>query len=73
MNVFATMDQRMPLAGVAALILFGVFRMLGDSSAPVRTAARTGVPMVAVLPFNSAGLADESEFFAVGMHDDLFI
>jgi TolB-like protein len=27
--------------------------------------------MVAVLPFTSAGLADDSEFFASGMHDDL--
>ena len=59
------------LAAVAALILFGVFRMLGDSPPPERAAERTGVPMVAVLPFISAGLAGESEFFASGVHDDL--
>ncbi|MFU8830778.1 MAG: winged helix-turn-helix domain-containing tetratricopeptide repeat protein [Wenzhouxiangella sp.] len=58
-------------AGVAALILFGVFLMPGDSPPPVRTAERSGVPTVAVLPFISAGLAGDSEFFAAGMHDDL--
>lgn len=59
------------LAGVAALILLGVFRMLGDSSPPVPTEPRSSIPMVAVLPFISAGLAGDSEFFANGMHDDL--
>jgi len=63
--IFAT------LAGVAALILFGVFRMLGDAPPPVPAAERSGVPVVAVLPFISAGLAGDSEFFAAGMHDDL--
>jgi len=27
--------------------------------------------MVAVLPFTTSGLADDSEFFAKGIHDDL--
>ena len=58
-------------AGVAALMLYGVFRMLGDSSIPGPVADRAGVPMVAVLPFISAGFAGDSEFFANGMHDDL--
>ena len=58
-------------AGVAALILFGVFRILSDSSPLVRNAERAGAPMVAVLPFFSAGLAGDSEFFARGVHDDL--
>jgi TolB-like protein/DNA-binding winged helix-turn-helix (wHTH) protein/Flp pilus assembly protein TadD len=59
------------LAGVAALILVGAFRMFGDSSPPGPTAERTGVPMLAVLPFVAAGPAGDSEFFASGMHDDL--
>jgi TolB-like protein/DNA-binding winged helix-turn-helix (wHTH) protein len=59
------------LAGVASLILFGAFRMLSDSSPPVHTAKRTAAPMVAVLPFVSAGLAGDSEFFVGGLHDDL--
>ncbi len=59
------------LAGLAALILVGAFRMRGDSYPPVRTAERTGVPMIAVLPFVSAGLTGDSEFFANGIHDDL--
>jgi TolB-like protein/tetratricopeptide (TPR) repeat protein len=32
---------------------------------------REGPPMVAVLPFVSASLGGDSEFFATGMHDDL--
>jgi TolB-like protein len=32
---------------------------------------RDGPPMVAVLPFASTGLGDESEFFSTGVHDDL--
>ena len=59
------------LAGVAALVIFGALRMLGDAPPPEPTAGRTGVPMVAVLPFISAGLAGDSEFFAGGIHDDL--
>jgi TolB-like protein/DNA-binding winged helix-turn-helix (wHTH) protein len=59
------------LTALAALILFGVIRMLGETSQPGRTAERAGVPMIAVLPFESMGQTGDSEFFASGMHDDL--
>lgn len=59
------------LAGVAVLILLGIFRLLGEPPAPVPAANRSGIPMVAVLPFISADLAGDSDFFARGMHDDL--
>ncbi|WP_405235083.1 winged helix-turn-helix domain-containing tetratricopeptide repeat protein [Lentisalinibacter orientalis] len=59
------------LAGVAAAVAFGVFRLLGDGPPPAGAAANAGAPMVAVLPFISAGLAGESDFFARGIHDDL--
>src|SRR6056297_3529014 len=59
------------LAGVAAAVVFGVFRMLGDGAPSAGVAENTGAPMVAVLPFISTGLAGESDFFARGVHDDL--
>jgi len=59
------------LAAVAALVIFGAFRMLDDSESPVPIAEAGGPPMVAVLPFVSAGLSGDSEFFAGGVHDDL--
>ena len=57
------------LAVVLALVLFGAWRIAGDSSAP--GAAGVETPMVAVLPFISDGLSGDSDFFANGMHDDL--
>src|SRR6056297_1534981 len=59
------------LAGLAAAVVFGVFRMLGDGAPSAGGAENTGAPMVAVLPFISTGLACESDFFARGVHDDL--
>jgi len=59
------------LVGMAALVLFAVIRMLGDAEPPLRETTRAGAPMVAVLPFISAELAGDSEFFARGVHDDL--
>jgi len=40
-------------------------------AAEEQVAVSSGLPMVAVLPFVSASLAGDSEFFAVGVHDDL--
>lgn len=59
------------IAFVAALVLFGAFRLVGNPGAPVNAADRIGTPMVAVLPFVSEGFSGDSEFFANGMHDDL--
>src|SRR6056297_127649 len=59
------------LAGLAAAVVFSVFRMLGDGAPSAGGAENTGAPMVAVLPFISTGLAGESDFFARGVHDDL--
>lgn len=59
------------LAAVAALVIFGALRMLGDAEPPVPAAEAGGPPMVAVLPFISSGLPGDSEFFAGGVHDDL--
>src|SRR6056297_1093692 len=56
---------------VAAAVAFGVFRLLGDGLQSAGGSETTGAPMVAVLPFISAGLAGESDFFARGVHDDL--
>lgn len=59
------------LAGVAAILIFGYLRMFGDSVAPMAISEQSGTPTIAVLPFSSAGLSDDSEFFANGMHSDL--
>lgn len=59
------------LAGVAALFIFATVRILSDTASPLRDAQASGPPMVAVLPFISASLSGESEFFADGVHDDL--
>ncbi|WP_162300114.1 winged helix-turn-helix domain-containing protein [Kineobactrum sediminis] len=59
------------LAGVGALVVFGVLQMFGDSTLPWRSMTPSRVPMIAVLPFASTGAVDDSEFFARGMHDDV--
>ncbi|NHA13954.1 winged helix-turn-helix domain-containing protein [Thioalkalivibrio sp. XN279] len=59
------------LAGVLALVVVGAVNMFGDSEPPARDMAMAGTPMVAVLPFISADMAGDSEFFARGVHDDL--
>lgn len=70
-------------AVVAAVILYGAIGNVIESPREVqvvsdnqkvqieRTARREGPPMVAVLPFTSISLEGDSEFFAVGVHDDL--
>jgi TolB-like protein/DNA-binding winged helix-turn-helix (wHTH) protein len=59
------------LAAVAAIIAYGAFRSFPDSPPQAPETKREGTPVVAVLPFVSTGLADDTEFFANGMHDDL--
>ncbi len=58
-------------AGVAAIILYIAIGKVGESTREVREPASAGPPMVAVLPFTSAGQESESEFFANGVHNDL--
>lgn len=59
------------LAAVVALVIFGVLRNLGDTESPAPDAQAGGPPVVAVLPFVSAGLSGDSKFIADGVHDDL--
>ncbi|MEJ2604678.1 MAG: winged helix-turn-helix domain-containing protein [Gammaproteobacteria bacterium] len=59
------------LTGLALVVLFGALRIIGGMSSPAGDVDHAGTPMVAVLPFLSAGLAGDSEFFARGVHDDL--
>ena len=59
------------LAGVAATILYGTVSNVVESPGPVTRERAEGPPMVAVLPFASNSPEVESEFFAVGVHDDL--
>ncbi len=58
-------------ACLVALVLFGALRLLDDSSPAARSVPASSTPVVAVLPFSSAGLKDDGEFFANGVHDDL--
>lgn len=59
------------LAAVAAIIVYGAFRLFPATSPQAPETQKEGVPVVAVLPFLSAGPEDDSAFFAKGMHDDL--
>ena len=62
------------LAALAAVAIAIVYSMVGrvvDEPGFERKAAGDGPPMVAVLPFTAASLGGDSEFFAVGIHDDL--
>ncbi|MGK2924213.1 MAG: winged helix-turn-helix domain-containing protein [Lysobacterales bacterium] len=59
------------LAGVAAIIAYGAFSLFPASPPQAPDPQRVGIPVVAVLPFVSAGSDDDSTFFANGMHDDL--
>lgn len=56
-------------AAAALLVVAGLYLFGGSPPEPGST--RGGVPMVAVLPFASAGFDDDGEFFANGIHDDL--
>lgn len=62
------------LAAVVAAILYnavgGVVETPPDRVSE-RPAERSGPPVVAVLPFTTASLEGEGEFFATGVHDDL--
>ena len=59
------------LAGVAIAILYDAVGNVVETPSEAYVQARTGPPMVAVLPFVSASLQGDSEFFATGVHDDL--
>jgi len=59
------------LIGVAALALFLILQKSVKPGEAPPAAPRQDSPMVAVLPFATAGMAGESEFFANGVHDDL--
>lgn len=59
------------LLAVVVAIIYNVAGKVVDEPAPVRETAREGPPMVAVLPFTSASLGEENEFFSSGVHDDL--
>jgi TolB-like protein len=59
------------LVGVLAVLVWGALDRFGAEPEPARVTPRDEAPMVAVLPFVTAGLAGDSEFFANGMHDDL--
>ena len=59
------------LLAIAAAIVYSMAgRVVGEPTL-VRPRAGDGPPMVAVLPFTAASLESDSEFFAVGVHDDL--
>ena len=62
------------VSGAAALLALSIFRLFDQAEPPTvpRPApASAGAPMIAVLPFVSAGLGEDSDFFAAGVHDDL--
>ena len=59
------------LAVVAAIVVYGAFRLFPALPPQAPDTDGGGIPVVAVLPFLSAGSADDSAFFANGMHDDL--
>jgi TolB-like protein len=59
------------LLGVAVAIVYSMAGRVAEEPTIARERASDGPPMVAVLPFTAASLEGESEFFAVGVHDDL--
>lgn len=59
------------LVAVAAGIVYNMAGRVAEEPALVRERAKDGPPMVAVLPFTAASLEGDSQFFAVGVHDDL--
>lgn len=59
------------LAAVAGILLYLVASRTGVSTREPGAPTGAGPPMVAVLPFVSASMAGDNEFFANGMHDDL--
>ncbi len=59
------------LVAVVAAFVYSAVGNVVEGPVTVRDTAPDGPPMVAVLPFNAEGLDGDSEFFAVGVHDDL--
>jgi TolB-like protein len=59
------------LAGVVIAILYNTIGNVFEAPGQAQRPEHDGPPMVAVLPFVSASLEGESEFFATGVHDDL--
>ena len=59
------------LAGVVVAILYNAVGNVVETPSQVQESTRDGPPMLAVLPFVSASLGGDSEFFATGVHDDL--
>jgi TolB-like protein len=59
------------LAGVAAAIIYTAVGSVVEAPGRTHETRGEGPPMVAVLPFVSKSLEGESEFFAIGVHDDL--
>jgi TolB-like protein len=59
------------LLAVAAAIVYSMAGRVVEEPALVRERAADGPPMVAVLPFTAASREGDSDFFAVGVHDDL--
>ena len=59
------------LLAVAAAIVYSMAGRVAEEPTFVRERAGDGPPMVAVLPFMAASREGDSEFFAIGVHDDL--
>ena len=59
------------LAGVLILILYNAMGNVIEAPPQAQRPVSEGPPIVAVLPFVSKSLEGESEFFAMGVHDDL--
>jgi len=59
------------LVVVVGAIVYNAVGNVVETPGQVQQVSRDGPPMVAVLPFVSKALEGESEFFAVGVHDDL--
>jgi TolB-like protein len=59
------------LAAVTSAIIYNAVVNVVEAPVQLQQAERKGPPMLAVLPFVSASLDGDSEFFATGIHDDL--
>jgi TolB-like protein len=59
------------LVGVVIAILYSTVGNVVEEPGIVREPAVEGPPVLAVLPFVSESLEGDSEFFAIGVHDDL--
>jgi TolB-like protein len=59
------------LIAVVAAIIYNAVGNVVEIPGQVQQEERDGPPMLAVLPFVSTSLGEDSEFFATGVHDDL--